>query len=221
MNHTDDAVLLPHLARRGASTQFIVDGKPFLALGGALHNSSFASLDYMAPILARFAAGHLNTALVAVYWDRIEPEEGRFDFSLVDDAIRLAQRNSLRLVLLWFKSWKNGVSTYPPVWAKTDLRRFPRAQNREGRSLEILSTLSDANSGRRCAHLCRTHAARPRGGQRLRPQPPMGGRPYPPRRQGPVPFRRLRPSRHLCARQDRRTEVADYQPQRKTHETTQ
>jgi beta-galactosidase GanA len=99
----------------------------------------------MAPILAKFAAGHLNTALAAVCWDLIEPEEGKFDFSLVDGAIQLARRNNMRLVLLWFGSWKNGVSTYPPLWVKTDLKRFPRAQNKAGKSLDILSTLSDAN----------------------------------------------------------------------------
>ncbi len=145
MNETSQAAPVPHLAKHGAATQLIVDGKPFLVLGGELHNSSSASLDYMAPVLARFAAGHLNTALAAVCWDLIEPEEGKFDFSLVDGAIRLARRNDLRLVLLWFGSWKNGVSTYPPVWVKTDLSRFPRAQDGEGRSLEILSTLSEAN----------------------------------------------------------------------------
>ena len=136
---------IPHLATRGTATQLIVDGKPFLVLGGELHNSSSSSLDYMRPILAKFAAGHLNTVLAAVGWDVIEPEEGKFDFSLVDGAIQEARRQNLRLMLLWFGSWKNGVSTYPPVWVKTDLRRFPRAQNKEGKSLEILSTFSATN----------------------------------------------------------------------------
>ncbi len=136
---------IPHLAKQGTSTQLIVDGKPFLILGGELHNSTSSSLDYMAPILAKFSAGHLNTALAAVCWDLIEPEEGKFDFSLVDGAVRLARQNNLHLVLLWFGSWKNGVSTYPPLWVKTDLKRFPRAQSKDGRSLDILSTFSDAN----------------------------------------------------------------------------
>src|ERR1035438_2423869 len=142
---TNAASSIPHLATRGTATQLIVDGKPFLVLGGELHNSSSSSLDYMRPILAKFAAGHLNTVLAAVGWDVIEPEEGKFDFSLVDGAIQEARRQNLRLMLLWFGSWKNGVSTYPPVWVKTDLQRFPRAQNKEGKSLEILSTFSDAN----------------------------------------------------------------------------
>ena len=34
----------------------------------------------------------------------------------------------MRLVLLWFASWKNGLSSYPPDWVKRDFERFPRAQ---------------------------------------------------------------------------------------------
>lgn len=136
---------IPHLARRGTAAQLIVDGKPFLILGGELHNSSSSNLDYLAPILAKFSSGHLNTALVPVCWDLIEREEGRFDFRLVDGALDLARRNHLHLALLWFGSWKNGVSTYPPAWVKTAPARFPRAQGRDGHSLENLSTFSTAN----------------------------------------------------------------------------
>lgn len=136
---------IPHLQKQGTATQLIVDGKPYLVLGGELHNSSSSSLKYMEPILKKFSAGHLNTALASVCWDLIEPAEGKFDFSLVDGAIQAARRNHLKLVILWFASWKNGVSTYPPLWVKTNLQRFPRAQNRDGQSLDILSTLVDAN----------------------------------------------------------------------------
>ena len=135
----------PHLEKRGTATQLVVDGKPFLVLGAELHNSTSSDLNYTDPILARFAALHLNTALAAVDWDLMEPEEGKFDFSLVDGVIQDARRHDLRLILLWFGSWKNGVSTYPPAWVKTNLKRFPRAQDKEGKSLEILSTFSEAN----------------------------------------------------------------------------
>jgi hypothetical protein len=135
---------IPQLKKQGTATQLIVDGKPYLVLGGELHNSTSSSLDYMAPVLAKFSAGHLNTALAAVCWDLIEPEEGKFDFSLVDGLIQQARRNNLRLGVLWFASWKNGVSTYAPAWVKTNLKRFPRAQNKDGGSLDILSVFSDA-----------------------------------------------------------------------------
>jgi hypothetical protein len=136
---------IPHLKKQGTATQLIVDGKPYLVLGGELHNSTSASLDYMAPVLAKFSAWHLNTALAAVCWDLVEPQEGKFDFSLVDGLIQQARRNNLRLGVLWFGSWKNGVSTYTPAWIKTNLKRFPRAQNKDGGSLDIISTFNDVN----------------------------------------------------------------------------
>jgi hypothetical protein len=142
---TKQATPIPHLEKQGTATQLIVDGKPFLILGGELHNSSSSNLAYVEPILSKLAAVHLNTVLVPVDWDMIEPDEGKFDFKLVDGLLQAARHDHLRLVLLWFGSWKNGVSTYAPVWVKTDLQRFPRAQDQSGKSLEILSTLSDAN----------------------------------------------------------------------------
>jgi hypothetical protein len=49
------------------------------------------------------------------------------------------------LVILWFASWKNGKSTYQPLWVKTNQARFPLAQNEQGKSLNTMSTLSAAN----------------------------------------------------------------------------
>ncbi|MFZ0664037.1 MAG: DUF5597 domain-containing protein [Acidobacteriaceae bacterium] len=88
---------------------------------------------------------HFNTVLAPVYWQLIEPREGSFDFDTVDGLIRGARAHHLRLVLLWFGSWKNSMSSYVPDWAKENPQRFPRAALPDGRSLEILSALSRAN----------------------------------------------------------------------------
>src|SRR4030042_6504506 len=101
---------IPHLEKKGASTQLIVDGKPFLILGGELGNSSFTSLEYMAPVWSKLKAMNLNTVLTPVYWELIEPVEGKFDFELYDQLIKEARGNNLKLVLLWFGSWKNSMS---------------------------------------------------------------------------------------------------------------
>ena len=102
---------LPHLEKRGAVTQLIVDGKPFLALAGEVHNSSSSSLEYMDPIWPKLSSAHLNTVLAPVSWELIEPEEGKFDFTLVDGLVKNARQHHLRLGLLWFGSWKNLVSS--------------------------------------------------------------------------------------------------------------
>jgi hypothetical protein len=136
---------LPHLGQAGASTHLFVDGKPFLVLGGEVLNSSSSSLAYMRPIWPRLAGLHLNTVLVPVAWESIEPKEGGFDFGLVDGLVQAARDNRLRLVLLWFGSWKNTYSSYVPAWVKNDTDRFPRVQMSDGRGTERLSPFSDSN----------------------------------------------------------------------------
>lgn len=132
----------PHLERRGQATQLIVDGKPFLVLGGELHNSSSSDLAYMAPIWPRMKAMNLNTVLIPVAWETIEPQEGRFDFSNVDGLLRGARAQNLHLVLLWFGAWKNTYSSYVPAWVKRDQTRFARVQTSDGRGTERLSPFS-------------------------------------------------------------------------------
>ncbi len=129
----------PHLRQHGSARQLVVDGKPFLIIGGELSNSAASSEAYMAPHWARLRAMHLNTVLAPVSWELIEPEEGRFDWSSLDSMLRAARANDLKLVLLWFGAWKNSMSTYAPSWVKRDQARFPRAALPDGRGVDILS----------------------------------------------------------------------------------
>jgi len=135
---------LPHLRKQGTATQLIVDGRPFLARGGELGNSS-GEPDYLRPFWPKLKAMNLNTVVAPVYWDVIEPAEGKFDFASVDGLIADARAHDLRLVLLWFGSWKNSMSCYAPAWMKTAPARFPRAQDSAGRGMEILSPFHAVN----------------------------------------------------------------------------
>ncbi len=132
----------PHLKKQGTATQLIVHGKPFLILGGELGNSTASSLEYLRPNWQKFKSLHINTILAPVYWELIEPQEGKFDFSLVDGLIRDARSHGIKLVLLWFGSWKNSMSCYVPGWVKKDFERFPRAQDRNGKSMEMLTSFN-------------------------------------------------------------------------------
>ena len=134
---------LPHLRRTDSRTQLIVDGQPFIALAGEVHNSSASSLEYMEGVWESLVAARCNTAIVPIYWELLEPEEGRFDFTLVDGILAGARKRSLRLILLWFGTWKNAMSTYAPAWVKRDLGRFPRAQVYPGVSTSAISALSE------------------------------------------------------------------------------
>ena len=136
---------IPHLVRQGMAVQLIVDGEPFVMLAGELHNSTASSMTYMEPMWDKLVALNLNTVLATVTWELVEPQEGRFDFALVDGLIAGARKHDLKLVLLWFGSWKNGVSSYIPTWVKQDLKRFPRAQGTSGNNKLVLSPMHDAS----------------------------------------------------------------------------
>ena len=136
-----NAAPAPHLEKRGNVSQLIVQGEPWLALACELGNSSSSSKEYMAPYWAKLKESGINTVLAVVSWEQVEQEEGVFDFTVVDNLISAARENSLKLAILWFGSWKNGISSYQPVWVKTDKERFPLAQTKEHKELPILSTL--------------------------------------------------------------------------------
>src|ERR1035437_607434 len=111
---------IPHLRKQGTATQLIVDGKPFLALAGELGNNSATSVECMKPAWSKLAEAKFNTILAGVSWAQIEPQEGKFDFSVLDGIVRDARSSHLHLALLWFASWKNGLSSYPPAWVQND-----------------------------------------------------------------------------------------------------
>ncbi|MDD4032483.1 MAG: DUF5597 domain-containing protein [Bacteroidales bacterium] len=136
---------IPHLQKQGVTTQLIVEDKPFLILGGELGNSSFTSLEYMTPIWPKLQKMNMNTILAPVYWEIIEPKEGQFDFILLDQLISESRKHQIKLVFLWFGSWKNSMSSHAPAWVKLNQERFPRVKNDKGVSGEILTPLSQNN----------------------------------------------------------------------------
>ena len=136
---------MPHLNKQGKTTQLIVDDKPFLILGGELGNSSFTSMEYMEPVWPKLKTMNMNTVLAPVYWELIEPVEGKFDFELLDKLVKEARNNNLKIVFLWFGSWKNSMSSHAPSWVKKNQARFPRIKDDKGISHEILTPFSEKN----------------------------------------------------------------------------
>ncbi|EMT74321.1 glycoside hydrolase superfamily [Fusarium oxysporum II5] len=137
------SINIPHLRRNENSKQLIVNGRPFLIRAGELQNSSLTSVEYMEPVWQKMVDTNINTLLGCVPWEMIEPEEDTFDFSVLDEIILAARKRSLHLVLLWFGSFKNGLSTYVPSWVKQNPKRFPRAKLRKaGGRLETADVVS-------------------------------------------------------------------------------
>ncbi len=112
-------------------------------LGGELSNSATTCTEDIDEVMPRMAALGLNTVLVPAYWEFLEPQEGQFDYTLIDRTIDRARENNLKVVFLWFGVWKNSMSCYAPLWFKQDTRRFPRARTATGKPLEIASAFSD------------------------------------------------------------------------------
>lgn len=131
------------LQKQGTATQLVVDGKPFLILGGELGNSSAACTEDIESIFPKLQRMGLNTVLVPAYWDLIEPQEGQFDFTLTDEVIRQARQNDLKVIFLWFGAWKNSMSCYAPLWFKENYKKYPRAYTQKGKPLEIASPFSE------------------------------------------------------------------------------
>jgi hypothetical protein len=111
---------------------------------GELRNSSATSPADIERSFARVAALHANAVLAPVPWALVEPEEGVFDLSLVDEMHAAAQRHGLCWVPLWFGTLKNAISCYAPPWVKTDPQRFPRAETTPGRGSWQVSVFHEA-----------------------------------------------------------------------------
>jgi hypothetical protein len=130
---------IPRLERVEGRFRLLVDGEPFLILGAQAHNSSASAPAALEQFFEGVRVLGANTAEAPVYWELIEPEPGRFDFRLVDELVAGARRAGVRLVVLWFASWKNGEMHYAPAWVKRDPATYRRVVGPGGDEREILS----------------------------------------------------------------------------------
>ena len=137
------AQLQPRLEHRDNSTaRIVVNDRPMLMIGGELGNSSASMPEDVKRTFSHLHKMGLNTVLVPVSWELIEPQEGEFDMGTLNVILSEARCNELKVVLLWFGAWKNSMSCYAPEWFKRDVKRFPRAHTSEGVPVEEASSLS-------------------------------------------------------------------------------
>jgi len=134
---------IPQLVTKGSQHTFLVDGKPFLMLGGQVDNKVFVP-EEMARVLPGFPAYHANTVEFPVPWKLIEPQEGTFDFTAVDRIVRDIRARGLRAIVLWFGTWKGDETAYLPDWITSNPKRFPKAADTDGKVSSSLSPHGEA-----------------------------------------------------------------------------
>lgn len=129
---------MPRLVEKDGRWVLMVDGAPYLMLGDQVNNSSAwpGMLPKVWPAVDRL---HANTVEIPVYWEQMEPSQGRFDFSVVDTLLTEAREHKVRLVLLWFGTWKNGSPHYIPEWMKRDPLKYPRVMSSTRMARDTLS----------------------------------------------------------------------------------
>jgi hypothetical protein len=135
---------LPRIVKKDGRYALFVDDAPYLMLGAQVHNSSawpgtlpkvWPAMEYM----------HVNTVEIPVYWEQLEPRRGQFDYSVVDTLLAQGRAHKVRLVLLWFGTWKNGSQHYMPEWMKLDPERYPHILDKNGRPADSPSPFAAAS----------------------------------------------------------------------------
>ncbi|MEO7120148.1 MAG: DUF5597 domain-containing protein [Ginsengibacter sp.] len=126
---------LPRIIEKNGRHSLLVDGKPYFILGGQAHNSS--GWPAMLPnVWTAIETMHANTLEVPVYWEQVEPGQGKFDFSLIDTLLVQARQHQVHLVLLWFATWKNGSNHYMPLWMKNNATKYPNLISKDGKPID-------------------------------------------------------------------------------------
>ncbi len=130
---------MPQMHDLNGRKAFFIDGGPFLILGLQWDCDTPFAREISDPLYAPAAKMGCNTAVLPLYWREIEPEEGKYDVSGLDHRIELARRHGLRVVLVWFASYKNGCLNYAPDFVKAGTGRFRRAHRADGTELRNFS----------------------------------------------------------------------------------
>lgn len=135
---------IPRLVHKDGRHALLVDGAPYLILGAQSHNSSDwpATLPKVWPAIEYL---HANTLETPIYWEQLEPKPGQFDYSQMDLLLTQARQHHVRLVLLWFGTWKNGSQHYMPEWMKLDPKLYFHVQNKEGEYVDSPSPFATAS----------------------------------------------------------------------------
>lgn len=144
---------MPQIVRVDGKARLLVDDRPFLVLGLQWGCDSCYSREEMNPLFPQAAALGANTAVLPVYWQEVEPEPDQYDFRMVDERLQQARAQKLRVILLWFATWKNACAFYAPTYITSDPETYPMALDRQGKPTYSPCPLGEKTWQRDCQAL--------------------------------------------------------------------
>ncbi len=135
---------IPRVMKKDGRYALLVDDAPYLMLGAQVHNSSdwpamfpkvWPAMEYL----------NVNTVEIPVYWEQFEPRPGQYVYTTIDALLNEARQHRVRLVLLWFGTWKNGSQHYMPEWMKLAPGRYPHMVDKNGHPVDSPSPYATAS----------------------------------------------------------------------------
>jgi len=135
---------IPRLINKDGRFALLVDDAPYLMLGAQVHNSSDwpAMFPKVWPAMECLS---VNTVEIPVYWEQFEPRQGQYDYTAIDTVLAEARKHHIRLVLLWFGTWKNGSQHFMPEWMKLAPDRYPHMVDQNGQAVDSPSPYATAS----------------------------------------------------------------------------
>jgi hypothetical protein len=130
---------ISELKKLNGHTALYVDNNPFIILGLQLDCDSCYDSSTIDDLMKQIGVLGGNTAACLLYWRLIEPEEGQYDFSILESMIESAKRYDLRIVLVWFGSYKNACTHYAPDWFQNTPQKYRHAHLESGEQLRYVA----------------------------------------------------------------------------------
>lgn len=139
--------LMPHFEQTNGRKILYVDGNPFTVLAVEIpwwdliygrYKETETAYDDLYPTASKLG---LNALKVPIKWSMVEPEKGVYDFSYIDHAKGMAEKNHLKLILNWFAHYASSDGNiygnltgelYAPMYIVSDEKTYPRAVDADG-----------------------------------------------------------------------------------------
>ncbi len=112
----ENAVIASEIVKNADGTEtFCVGGEPFLYLGAEARFEAYTNCDETpssdyGKYVKRAAELGFNVLAVSVDWADIEPEEGKYDFTVINNILRFGEQYGIKIELLWYSALMCGDS---------------------------------------------------------------------------------------------------------------